>query len=32
MDMMAEELTMQEKEELFGAYKDLKARILRLHV
>jgi transcriptional regulator with XRE-family HTH domain len=30
MDMTAEELTMQEKEELFGAYKDLKARMLRL--
>jgi len=30
MDMTTEELTMQEKEELFGAYKDLKARILRL--
>jgi len=30
MDMTTEDLTMQEKEELFGAYRDLKARILRL--
>ena len=30
MDMTTEDLTIQEKEELFGAYRDLKARILRL--
>jgi transcriptional regulator with XRE-family HTH domain len=29
-DMTAADLTLPEKEELFGAFKDLKARILRL--
>ena len=29
-DMTATDLSLPEKEELFGAYKDLKARILRL--